>query len=390
MDSRKSSPSLLGHALLALVHQQPMSGYDLRKLFAESHLQHFSSSPGSIYPALQRLEEIGLIAGVTEQTDTLRPRKVYSITAEGTRVLRRWLEGEVTREDVINNTKELTLRFAFMGHLLDDAATVYFLDEVIGKLAPYVDELDEFNRETAMTMGKRERVFLEERLKEVETLLSDAENSLRDFQEKNRTVSLSEELTQAIEAAALLKAEIVTREIRLNVIRKFATDENPMVKRLRSEIAEFKQGLHRIEYGKAEKADQSPPEFGAGFSIPFAELPEIALELARLTREAKIQSEIYILLTQQYEQAKIAEAKDTPTVQILDEALPPERRSYPQRKKMVIVAGILSLFAGIGAAFLLEYVEGLRSRPDEYGDWKEMVGQLYGDLKSLKSMILRR
>jgi uncharacterized protein involved in exopolysaccharide biosynthesis len=227
-------------------------------------------------------------------------------------------------------------------------------------------------------------------LKEVEELLRSAENGLRQFQEEHHTVSLTEELTQAIEAAAHLKAEAVTREIQLGVLRQYATEDNPQVKRLRSEISEFKEEMNRIQFGRSEKSGKAPSEFGAGFSIPFSELPEVALELARLTREAKIQGEVYVLLTQQYEQAKIAEVKDTPTVQILDRAVPPVRRSFPRRRRIVVIAGILSLLASVGIVLSLEGLEGLRSRPEEYKDWSDIFGQLLGDLKSLKSTILRR
>lgn len=262
---------------------------------------------------------------------------------------------------------------------------------VAAKIAnTFVEELDKFNRETAMTMGKRQRVFLEERLKEVEKSLTDAENSLKEFKEKHRTVSLTEELTQAIEAAAHLKAEIVNKEIQLGVLRKYATEDNPQVKRLRSEITEVKKELHRMEYGHPSKSGKPSSEFGAGFSVSFSELPEVGLELARLTREGKIQEEIYALLTQQYEEAKITEVKDTPTVQVLDRAVPPERRSFPQRRRIVMIAGILSLFVGVGMAFFFEYLERLRSRPDEYRDWKEIFDQLLHDLKSIKSTLLRR
>ena len=113
--SPDTTPSMLGHALLALVHQRPSSGYNLRELFAGSLLHHFSSSPGAIYPALKRLEGAALIQGTTEQTETLRPRKVYRITPRGLEALRVWLERPVTREDVVSNIKELTLRFACMG-----------------------------------------------------------------------------------------------------------------------------------------------------------------------------------------------------------------------------------------------------------------------------------
>ncbi len=160
--------------------------------------------------------------------------------------------------------------------------------ELAAKIAnALVEELDRFNQETIMTIGKRQRMFLEERLKEVETSLAEAENALREFQEKHRTVSLTEELTQAIEAAAHLKAEIAPREIQLGVLRRYATEDNPKVRKLHSEIGEVKKELRRMEYGSVSESGKSSLEFGAGFSVPFAELPEVGLELARLTREAK-------------------------------------------------------------------------------------------------------
>jgi DNA-binding PadR family transcriptional regulator len=181
MGSDTASASLLGHALLALVYQQPMSGYDLRKMFAESHLQHFSSSPGSIYPALKRLEKDGLIEGVTEQLDTLRPRRVYHLTKEGTQALRRWLERPVTRKDVINNTRELTLRFAFMGQLLDDEATVQFLNAVIGELAPYVDELDDFTATEISDLPLHGRLAIESGVDSYRSFLKWARKARRRF-----------------------------------------------------------------------------------------------------------------------------------------------------------------------------------------------------------------
>ena len=254
----------------------------------------------------------------------------------------------------------------------------------------FVEELDRFNRETAMTIGKRQRIFLEERLSEVKASLASAEGALQEFQENHRTVSLTEELTQAIEAAADLKAEIAAREIQLGVLTQYATEDNPNVKKLRSEIAELKKELHSMEYGGESKSRESSSGFGAGFAVPFAEIPQVGLQLARLTREATIQAEVYALLTQQYEQAKIEEVKDTPTVQILDRAVPPERRSFPQRRKIVLTAGVLSLFVGVGTAFFFEYLEELRNKPDECKDWGEIFDQLLQDLRKVKSRILGR
>lgn len=185
-----TTPSMLGHALLALVHQRPSSGYDLRKLFAGSHLHHFSSSPGAIYPALNRLEGAALIQGTTEQTETLRPRKVYRITPRGLEALRAWLERPVTREDVVSNIKELTLRFACMGDHLDDTATLRFLDCIVAELAPFVAELEEFLKTGTADLPVHGRLAVESGLAHYRSFLKWAREARGHFRGGNsRTVS---------------------------------------------------------------------------------------------------------------------------------------------------------------------------------------------------------
>jgi len=91
--------------------------------------------------------------------------------------------------------------------------------------------------------------------------------------------------------------------------------------------------------------------------IPPAKVPEIGLQLARLARDLKIHATVYMLLTQQLEQVKIAEAKDNPVVQVLDRAVPALHKSKPKIKRSMIMAGAVSLFLGIFLAFLLEYIQ---------------------------------
>jgi len=91
-------------------------------------------------------------------------------------------------------------------------------------------------------------------------------------------------------------------------------------------------------------------------------VPTLALEYGRLMRELKVQETLYTLLTSQYEQAKLAEARDTPTVQVLDPAVPAEKKSKPRIRLNVMIAGILALFVGIFLAFFLEYLERIRQQ----------------------------
>jgi uncharacterized protein involved in exopolysaccharide biosynthesis len=97
----------------------------------------------------------------------------------------------------------------------------------------------------------------------------------------------------------------------------------------------------------------------------FITVPSLVLEYARLFREVKVQEALYTMLTTQYEQAKIAEARDTPSVQVLDPAIPAERKSKPTLTLNMLIAGVLALFLGIFLAFFLEYLERIKREVNE-------------------------
>ena len=135
-------PTTLEYALLGLLHQQPQSGYDLRKVFATTAMGNYSGSPGAIYPALRRLEAQGLVEGEVDSRTELRPKKVFRPTGEGTATLRAWLVRDVGRQDVERRIDELMLRFAFH-HLLGDAGpTRRFLAALLREVEAYVAELE--------------------------------------------------------------------------------------------------------------------------------------------------------------------------------------------------------------------------------------------------------
>ncbi|MHC4404372.1 MAG: helix-turn-helix transcriptional regulator [Planctomycetota bacterium] len=135
------TPTTLGYALLGLLHQEPRSGYDLRKIFETTPMGHYSGSPGAIYPALRRLEQQGLIKGKVDRSKSLRPRQVFQPTKKGTKTFRRWLALDVEQADVIWRLDELMLRFAFHSFLESSTATREFLSGFLAALDGYVKEL---------------------------------------------------------------------------------------------------------------------------------------------------------------------------------------------------------------------------------------------------------
>ncbi len=129
-------------AILGLISMQPMSGYDLRKVFETTPMGNFSSSPGAIYPALKSLEKNGWVHGVPDKQNTLRPRLLYSLTDRGDEVLNGELDATVTRDDLIWRYDQLMLRFAFMERR-GLGRVVCFLEELLTELEAYIVYLEE-------------------------------------------------------------------------------------------------------------------------------------------------------------------------------------------------------------------------------------------------------
>ena len=230
----------------------------------------------------------------------------------------------------------------------------------------YVTRLDQMMTHFATTEASKQRVFIADRLTETERELRRTEEALRQFQETNKVIALQEQARGAAETAAHLKGEIMASEVQLEVMRKFATDANPDVVKVKQRIQEMKRHLSGMQYGKGwvlPAENRNPGEPRNEIHIPFAQVPELGMELARLVRNAKVQETVYTLLTQQLEQAKIAEARDMPTVQALDKAVPADRKSKPKTVFNMAIAGITSLVVGILLAFFLEYVSGVKQSP---------------------------
>jgi DNA-binding PadR family transcriptional regulator len=150
---RSPTLSSLEFALLGLLERKPQSGYDLRKVFAKTALGHFSDSPGSIYPALGRLEMRKWITAA-EEKNSARKRRLLRLTPAGNRALIRWLLEPVTREDVVRGIDRLLLRFAFFDGNLSRPRACRFLDDLERELEAYVGELEHF----ASTSGLFDRL----------------------------------------------------------------------------------------------------------------------------------------------------------------------------------------------------------------------------------------
>jgi uncharacterized protein involved in exopolysaccharide biosynthesis len=196
----------------------------------------------------------------------------------------------------------------------------------------YVQELYKANQRLAISEASQRRVFFEKQLEDEKQALSAAELELKKTQEATGMIQLSSQADAIIRAAASVRAQITAREVQLQVMRSFATEENSDVIRVKNEIAGLQSQLGKLE--NDEKLG------GGNIQVPTGKVPQVGLEYLRRFREVKYHESIYELLAKQYEAARIDEGKNAPVIQVVDEAIPPDKKSSPPRTIIVLLCMI--------------------------------------------------
>ncbi len=215
----------------------------------------------------------------------------------------------------------------------------------------YVINLDQLNRTLNVSKASQNRRFIERRLIETKANLIKEEEDLKEFQLKNKAVAVEAQSKAMIEAAAMIQAQIMSQEVQLQVMSGYLSPGNPELARIQASLEELRKQLYLMESGKGGKG-MIP---GDRLHPAMITVPSLALGYGRAMRELKVQEALYTMLTSQYEQAKISEARDTPVVQVLDPAIPPDNKSKPIIRQNVMIAGLLALIVGVVLAFILEH-----------------------------------
>lgn len=214
----------------------------------------------------------------------------------------------------------------------------------------YVDELDHLVAEVSTSSARRERIFIEDRLKNVKRELDEASQQFSQFSSQNATIDLSAQGKAMVEAAGRLQGELIASRSELEGLEQIYSANNVRVRSLRARVEELSRQLERLGGSRSpsgtglngpSSADAAGEEFPS-----IRELPLLGVRWAELYRQTKIEETVYELLTQQYELAKIEEAKEIPAVKILDAADVPEKKSFPHRLTIMV----LGMLLGPGAA----------------------------------------
>ena len=312
---------------------------------------------------------------------------------------RRVLESVIQQNDLlaIYKTKNMDKAIKKMRSLLktevghDGSLLISYEAQKDPKLAAqvtnsFLKELDKVNTETSQSKARGTRIFVEQRLDETKKNLANAEEALRQFQEQHSTISIEEQTKATIEGAAKLAAEMMALKIQLGVMQSQLSASHSEIKDLTLRINEMDRMLRDIKTGSTQK-QHNPANLSEESSlyIPLDKVPNLGLQLARLFREVKIQEILFELLTQQYEQAKIREMEDTPTIQVLEYAVPPLLKSRPKRALIIGVSMAFALLMSVFFAFVIEYFQKSKEQnTEEYTRFERIGREILADIRLLR------
>jgi len=199
-----------------------------------------------------------------------------------------------------------------------------------------------------VTDAAQRRQFFERQLTHEKNQLADAEVALKKTQQETGLIKLDEQGKAIVEAVARLRAEIAAKEVIIGAARTFATEQNPDYIRSQEELSGLRTQLSKLE--------QSQPSKHGDILVSAGSVPEAGLEYVRRLRDVKYHETLFELLAKQLEVARLDEAREGTILQVVDRAVPPDRKSRPRRALIVILttvmAGLLALLGALSAEAL--------------------------------------
>ncbi|MFZ0305791.1 MAG: Wzz/FepE/Etk N-terminal domain-containing protein [Terracidiphilus sp.] len=228
----------------------------------------------------------------------------------------------------------------------------------------YIDEFRKLSAGLAITEASQRRSFFQQQLLESQENLASAEEALKNTEQSTGVLQIDSQTRSLIDSVASLRAEVVAKEVQLQGMRAYATEENPEIVEVKQQLAEMQDQLAKLT-GVSQ-------DTSSDLVLPKGKVPEASLEYLRKIRDVKFYETISELIAKQFEMAKLDEARQGSIIQVVDPAIPPDHRSFPKRTISVLVAMLLSFFAACGWSLISH---GLR-RADHDPDTRQRLDAL--------------
>lgn len=303
----------------------------LGSLLGNSEINNFmsggtSSSSSQLYGEILKSRSASLyVVEKLQLIELLGAKNKYDAAEE----LQKKLNLNINKEGIIELS--VNVSSSFLPIFFSDQNKLKNLSSQISN--SFVEALDRINRDKNSSKARNARIYIESQLVITRAKLDSAETNLLEFQKSNKTISLPDQVEAVLKNAAELKSEIAKTEMQIELSDANLFEDSRAYKSLEKKLETLKNQYAKLEIGSKD------------YMIAFKDMPMLGKELTSIFREVKIQSEVYTLLQQQYYKEKIQENRDLPTVQILDKAIPPTKKSAPKI--------VLSTFTGMIIFFLL-------------------------------------
>jgi len=218
----------------------------------------------------------------------------------------------------------------------------------------YLDELNRIVFRTNTSSAHLERIFIENRLKGVQADLEQAQLQLSDFSAKNTAVDIREQTRALVDTGARVQAQLLAEQASLQSLRQIYGDANVRVRESGARISSLRGELVKMAgspQAPAGEGEEPTATSSAELYPPLRQLPRLGVSYADLYRRVRVQETLFELLTQQFEMARIEEAKDLPAITVIDAPGIAEKKSFPPR--LWVTLGLTFLTFAVLSAWIL-------------------------------------
>ncbi|HLY42830.1 MAG TPA: GNVR domain-containing protein [Terracidiphilus sp.] len=217
----------------------------------------------------------------------------------------------------------------------------------------YLDELNLLLNKTNTSSARQERIFIERRLQSAQADLERAQQDMSEFASTHTTIDIKEQTRATVDAAARLESEVIVEQSELDSLRQIYGDDNVRIRAARARLDDLHRQLQKLGGTSAPLSSDDAANSGgrAPLDVDYPSLrqiPRLAVPYADIFRRVRVQEEVYEMLTQQYELARIEEAKDIPVVRVIDMPGIPEKKSFPPRTLLTLLLTVFSVICAAG------------------------------------------
>jgi tyrosine-protein kinase Etk/Wzc len=266
-----------------------------------------------------------------------------SRTVEDSMIQRFDLMKEYHEKHMVDARKEFERRTTVVAGVKDGLIRIALEDRDPKRAAElangYVDEFRKLSASLAITEAARRRLFFEQQVQQAKDQLTEAEEAMTKTEQSTGVLQIDSQARSLVESAAILRAQVVAKQVQIEGMRSFATEGNPNLILAKQELAALQTQLQHVAGSQSDT--------GSDINLSKGRVTQSGMEYLRRFRDLKYQETVFELLAKEFEIAKLDEAREGSIIQVVDAAVPPDKKSSPHRLLIVIASIVFAFLAAV-------------------------------------------